>query len=150
MRVFVINAYEDRKEKYDEEKYEIFPAIHWTDVTEEQVEEYHFRHNARLEYRKKVVACSLSHQAVLGKIINENLKDVFILEDDAIIEKWDRLKELEGFKEFCYIGGQINAPLMKDFKKFEDIKDSVRDNFCKGINVIDPKEFRLAHTCGWM
>ena len=149
MRVFVINAYEDRKEKYDEEKYEIFPAIHWTDVTEEQVAEYHFRHNARLEYRKKVVACSMSHQALLGKIINENLKDVFILEDDAIIEKWDRLKELEGFKEFCYIGGQINAPLMKDFKKFEDIKDSVRDNFCKGINVIDPKEFRLAHTCGY-
>jgi GR25 family glycosyltransferase involved in LPS biosynthesis len=149
MRVFVINAYEDRKEKYDEEKYEIFPAIHWTDVTEEQVEEYHFRHNARLEYRKKVVACSLSHQAVLGKIINENLKDVFILEDDAIIEKWDRLKELEGCKEFCYIGGQINAPLMKDFKKFEDIKDSVRDNFCKGINVIDPKEFRLAHACAY-
>ena len=149
MRVFIVNAYEDRKEKYDEEKYEIFPAIHWTDVTEEQVEEYHFRHNANMTYRKKVVACSLSHQAVLGKIINENLKDVFILEDDAIIENWDRLKELEGCKEFCYIGGQINAPLMKDFKKFEDIKDSVRDNFCKGINVIDPKEFRLAHACGY-
>jgi GR25 family glycosyltransferase involved in LPS biosynthesis len=149
MRVFVVNAYKDRKQKYDEEKYEIFPAIHWTDVTEEQVAEYHFRHNANITYRKKVVACSLSHQALLGKIINENLKDVFIIEDDAIIEKWDRLKELEGCKEFCYIGGQINAPLMKDFKKFEDIKDSVRENFCKGINVIDPKEFRVAHTCGY-
>jgi GR25 family glycosyltransferase involved in LPS biosynthesis len=149
MRVFVVNAYEDRKEKYDEERYELYPAIWWEDVKDEDVEKYHFRHNARLEYRKKVVACSLSHQAVLGKIINEDLKDVFILEDDAIIENWDRLKELEGFKEFCYIGGQINAPLMKDFKKFEDIKNSVRDNFCKGINVIDPKEFRLAHACGY-
>jgi GR25 family glycosyltransferase involved in LPS biosynthesis len=119
------------------------------DVKDEDVERYHFRHNARLEYRKKVVACSLSHKDLLQKIINEDLKDVFIIEDDAIIEKWDRLKELEGCKEFCYIGGQINAPLMKDFKKFEDIKDSVRDNFCKGINVIDPKEFRLAHTCGY-
>ena len=149
MRVFIVNAYEDRKEKYDEEKYELYPAIHWTDVKDEDVERYHFRHNAKMDYRKKVVACSMSHQAVLGKIINENLKDVFILEDDAIIEKWDRLKELEGCKEFCYIGGQINAPLMKDFKKFEDIKDSVRDNFCKGINVIDPKEFRLAHACAY-
>ena len=73
MRVFVINAYPERREKYDEEKYEIFPAIHWTDVTEEQVEEYHFRYNAKMDYRKKVVACSLSHQAVLGKIINEDL-----------------------------------------------------------------------------
>jgi GR25 family glycosyltransferase involved in LPS biosynthesis len=149
MRVFVVNAYEDRKEKYDEEKYELYPAIWWEDVKDEDVERYHFRHNARLEYRKKVVACSLSHKDLLQKIINEDLKDVFIIEDDAIIEKWDRLKELEGCKEFCYIGGQINAPLMKDFKKFEDIKDSVRDNFCKGINVIDPKEFRLAHTCGY-
>ena len=149
MRVFVVNAYPERREKYDEEKYEIFPAFWWEDITEEQVADYHFRHNANMTYRKKVVACSLSHQAVLGKIINENLKDVFILEDDAIIEKWDRLKELEGFKEFCYIGGQINAPLMKDFKKFEDIKDSVRENFCKGINVIDPKEFRVAHACGY-
>ena len=149
MRVFIVNAYEDRKEKYDEEKYELYPAIHWTDVKDEDVERYHFRHNAKMDYRKKVVACSMSHQELLQKIINEDLKDVFILEDDAIIEKWDRLKELEGCKEFCYIGGQINAPLMKDFKKFEDIKDSVRDNFCKGINVIDPKEFRLAHTCGY-
>jgi hypothetical protein len=149
MRVFVVNAYPERREKYDEERYEIFPAIHWTDVKDEDVERYHFRHNANITYRKKVVACSMSHQALLCKIINEDLKDVFILEDDAIIEKWNRLKDLKGCKEFCYIGGQINAPLMKDFKKFEDIKDSVRDNFCKGINVIDPKEFRLAHTCGY-
>jgi GR25 family glycosyltransferase involved in LPS biosynthesis len=118
-------------------------------VKDEDVAEYHFRHNARLEYRKKVVACSLSHKRLLQKIINEDLKKVVIIEDDAIIDKWDRLEELENVKEFCYIGGQINAPLMKDFKKFEDIKDSVRENFCKGINVIDPKEFRLAHTCGY-
>jgi len=151
MRVFVINAYEDRKEKYDEEKYEIFPAIHWTDVTEEQVAEYHFRHNARLEYRKKVVACSMSHQALLGKIINENLKDVFILEDDAIIEKWDRLKELEGFKEFCYIGGDITSPLLKDMKVFKEDggKENVRYCCEKGINTIDPKKFKIGQTCGY-
>lgn len=149
MRVFVVSAYENRKEKYDEERYELFDATWWSDVKDEEVERYHFRHNAKMEYRKKVVACSLSHKRLLQKIINEDLKDIIIIEDDAIIEKWDRLKDLEGCKEFCYIGGQINAPLMKDFKKFEDIKDSVRENFCKGINVIDPKEFRLAHTCGY-
>ncbi len=149
MRVFVVSAYEDRKYKYDEERYELFPATWWSDVTDEEVERYHFRHNARLEYRKKVVACSLSHKKLLQKIINEDLKKVVIIEDDAMIDKWNRLKELEDINEFCYIGGQINAPLMKDFKKFEDIKDSVRENFCKGINVIDPKEFRLAQTCGY-
>ena len=149
MRVFVVNAYENRKEKYDDERYELYPAIWWEDVKDEEVAEYHFRHNANMTYRKKVVACSLSHKRLLKKIIHEDLKKVVIIEDDAIIEKWDRLEDLEGCKEFCYNGGQINAPLMKDFKKFEDIKDSVRDNFCKGINVIDPKEFRLAHACGY-
>ena len=151
MRVFVVNAYEDRKEKYDEEKYEIFPAIHWTDVTDEDVKRYHFRHNARLEYRKKVVACSMSHQALLGKIINEDLKDVFILEDDAIIEKWDRLKELEGCKEFCYIGGDITSPFLKDMKVFKEDggKENVRYCCEKGINKIDPKTFKIGQTCGY-
>ena len=41
MRVIVINAYEERREKYDE-RYELYPAVHWTDVTEEQTEELHF------------------------------------------------------------------------------------------------------------
>tara|TARA_R110000803_G_scaffold3204_5_gene10816 strand:- start:4296 stop:4955 length:660 start_codon:yes stop_codon:yes gene_type:complete len=148
MRVFVINAYEERKEKYDHQ-YELFPAVHWTDVTEEQTEEIHFRHNANMEYRRKVTACSLSHRNLLKKIIQEDLKNIVILEDDCIIEDFDRLDELEDVNEFCYIGGQINAPLMKDFKKFEDIKDSIRDNFSKGLNVIDPKEFRLAHACSY-
>ena len=148
MRVFVINAYEERKEKYDE-KYEMYPALWWEDVTEEQTEELHFRHNANMEYRRKVTACSLSHRNLLKKIIQENLKNIVIIEDDCIIEDFDRLDELEDVNEFCYIGGQINSPLMKDFKKFEDIKDSVRANFSKGINVIDPKEFRLAHACAY-
>lgn len=151
MRVFVVNAYEDRKEKYDEEKYEIFPAFWWEDITEEQVEEYHFRHNAKMEYRKKVVACSLSHKELLYKIINEDLKDVFIIEDDAIIEKWDRLKELEGCKEFCYIGGDITSPLLKDMKKFKEDggKENVRYCCEKGINVIDPNIFKIGQTCGY-
>ena len=151
MRVFVINAYEDRKEKYDEEKYEIFPAIHWTDVKDEDVERYHFRHNAKMDYRKKVVACSMSHQALLGKIINEDLKDVFIIEDDAIIEKWERLKELEGCKEFCYIGGDITSPLLKDMKVFKEDggKENVRYCCEKGINTIDPKTFKIGQTAGY-
>ena len=103
MRVFVVSAYEDRKEKYDE-RYELYPAVWWSDVKDEDVERYHFRHNARLEYRKKVVACSLSHKRLLQKIIHEDLKKVVIIEDDALIDKWNSLDELENVKEFTYIG----------------------------------------------
>ena len=46
MRVIVINAYPERKEKYDE-RYELFPATWWSDVSDEEVERYHFRHNAK-------------------------------------------------------------------------------------------------------
>ena len=151
MRVFVINAYPERRDKYDDERYELFPATWWKDVTDEEVKRYHFRHNAKVEYRKKVVACSLSHRNLLLKIIIEDLKDIIIMEDDAIIEDWKQLEllEEEGLTDFCYVGGQINAPLMKDFKTFPEIKDSIRDNFSKGVNPIDPKEFRIAHTCGY-
>ena len=116
MKVFVVNAYKDRKEKYDE-RYELYPAVWWENVSEQQVERYHFRHNANMEYRKKVVACSLSHKNLLQKIIDEDLKDIIIIEDDAMIDKWDRLEELEDVNEFCYIGGDITSPLLKDMKR---------------------------------
>ena len=149
MNIFVVNAYEDRKYKYDEERYQLYDAVWWEDVTEEQTEDFHFRHNAKMDLRKKVVACTMSHMNLLKKIITDKLEDVVILEDDCVIKDGKRLEELKGTKEFCYIGGQINAPLMKDFKKFEAEKDAVRDNFSKGINVIDPKEFRVAHACSY-
>jgi GR25 family glycosyltransferase involved in LPS biosynthesis len=153
IRVFVVNAYENRKYKYDEERYELFDATWWSDVTEEQVERYHFRHNAKMEYRKKVVACSLSHKRLLQKIIDEDLKQVVIIEDDAVIEnnQWKRLEELKDVNEFCYIGGDITSPLLKDMKKFKEggEKEEVRHNLIKGINVIDPKLFKIGWTCGY-
>ena len=148
MKIFVINAYPDRREKYDE-RYELFPAVWWEDVVDEEKEKYHFYWNAKIDHCKKVVACSLSHKKVLQKIINEDLKEVVIIEDDALIEDFEKLDILKEIKEFCYIGGQINAPLIKDFKAFESIKDAVRENFTTGINTIDPSEFRLTHACGY-
>ncbi len=151
IRVFVVNAYENRKYKYDEERYELFPATWWTDVTEEQVERYHFRHNAKIEYRKKVVACSLSHKRLLQKIIDEDLKKVVIIEDDAMIDKWNRLKELEDVNEFCYIGGDITSPFLKDMKQFKEGGEKENVRYCcqKGINTIDPKTFKIGQTCGY-
>jgi len=150
MKVFVVNAYKDRKEKYDN-RYELYPAVWWENVTEEQVERYHFRHNAKMEYRKKVVACSLSHKNLLQKIINEDLKDIIIIEDDAVIDKWDRLEELENVNEFCYIGGDITSPFLKDMKKFKEDGEKENVRYCcqKGINVIDTDVFKIGQTCGY-
>ena len=82
MRVFVINAYADRKDKYlSDSRYELYPAIWWENVSDDNLDDYYFRHNAKKEYRKKVIACSKSHKQLLLKIIIEDLKNVLIMEN---------------------------------------------------------------------
>jgi GR25 family glycosyltransferase involved in LPS biosynthesis len=150
MRVFVINAYEDRKFKYDEERYELFDAVWWEDVEEDEIENYYLRYNAKIDLRKKVVACSMSHKKLLQKIINEDLKQIVIIEDDAVIKDWKRLEQLKDLSDFCYLGGYMSSPYLKDLKTFEDNdKEEVRHNLIKGINTIDPKIFRIGQTCGY-
>tara|TARA_R110000824_G_scaffold360792_1_gene548563 strand:- start:1135 stop:1800 length:666 start_codon:yes stop_codon:yes gene_type:complete len=150
MRVFVVNAYKERREKYGHE-YEMYDAVWWEDVSEEEVERYHFRHNAKMELRKKVVACSLSHKRLLQKIIDEDLKNIVIIEDDALIDDFDRLDELENIKEFCYIGGDITSPFLKDMKKFKEGGEKENVRYCceKGINEIDKDIFKIGQTCGY-
>jgi len=148
MRIFVVNAYVDRIQKYDE-RYELFPAIWWEDVTEEETEKYYFRHNAKIELRKKIVACSQSHKKLLLKIIQENLEDVIIMEDDAILD-FSRLDELKGLKEFTYIGGEITSKLMKNMKQFRDEeKADVIQGLAKGLNKIESDYFKIGQTCGY-
>jgi len=150
MRVFVINAYADRKDKYlSDSRYELYPAIWWENVSDDDIDDYYFSRKSKKEYRKKVIACSKSHKQLLLKIIIEDLKNVLIMEDDAIIEDWSELEllEEEGLTDFCYVGGQMNAPLMKDFKTFP--KEDIQDNFSQGVNPIDPKEERIDQTYGY-
>lgn len=150
MRVFVINAYPERREKYND-KYELFDAVWWEDVSDETMNKYHFRHNAKIPLRKKVCACSLSHKKLLEKIVKEDLKDVFVIEDDIIIDDFERLKELEGFGEFCYIGGDLVPPLLKDMKEFRmnGEKDIVKESLKEGVNTIDTDIFRITQTAGY-
>jgi len=151
MNIFVVNAYEDRKYKYDEERYQLCDAVWWEDVTDAEVDNYYFRHNAKMDLRKKVVACSLSHKKLLQKIISDNLKNTVIIEDDAVINDWKRLEELKDVKEFCYIGGDITSPFLKDMKTFKEggEKDNVRYCCQKGINQIDKDVFKIGQTCGY-
>jgi GR25 family glycosyltransferase involved in LPS biosynthesis len=150
MRIFVVNAYPERRSKYDD-RYEIYDAVWWEDLTDEDITDYYLRYNAKTDLRKKVVACSKSHKNLLMKIIKEDLKNVVIIEDDAIIEDFERLKELEEVNEFCYIGGDITSPLLKNMKDFKSNgeKDNLRFEFIKGINQINPKEFKIGQTCGY-
>ena len=150
MNIFVVNAYKDRQTKYlADVRYQLFPAVWWEDVTQDQVDKHHFYHNAKLEYRKKVVACSLSHKKLLLKIIQEDLKNTIIIEDDAIFD-FDRLDELKDLKNFTYLGGEITSKLMKNMKQFEkEDKQQLISELSVGINKIDHKIFKIGQTCGY-
>jgi GR25 family glycosyltransferase involved in LPS biosynthesis len=150
MRVFVVNAYPDRKEKYLKDKrYELFQAVHWTDV-DHRDHDYGFYHNACDDHRNKVIACSLSHQKLLLQIIQDGLEDVIIIEDDALLD-FDRLDELKDINEFCYIGGLVVSIVLKDNLNFikDGTKDIYRGCFEEGLNQIQFDNFKIGQTCGY-
>jgi len=149
MKVYVINAYEDRKEKYDD-RYTIFPAIWYENITDDILEKYYFRYNAKKDYRRKVVACAESHKKMLNEIISKDLKEVVIIEDDAVINDFSRLEELKDINDFTYIGGDITSLTLNKSNEFRKTKkEYVRESLKLGMNTIDISNWRLAHACGY-
>jgi GR25 family glycosyltransferase involved in LPS biosynthesis len=153
MKIFVINAYADRTSKYDE-NYEMFPAYWWEDIDDEKTDMFSFRWNCKSELRKKICACTLSHLEMIKKIVLEDLKEIVICEDDCMIDDIELLKEtihLLPKDELTYLGGQINSPLVKDYRMFEKtLKRYVIDkikNDNKLIHTIDVESFRITHCC---
>jgi GR25 family glycosyltransferase involved in LPS biosynthesis len=142
-KVFVISAYEDRKDKYlDDDRYTIWPALHWTKVTDDMLEKYHFRYNCKVDLRRKICACSESHLACLKHIYDNKIDKCIIIEDDAIID-FNRLKELDEIKEFTYVGGMMFPPVLKDKNKF------IKPIFDKGVHEIDTEKFVIHNTHGY-
>ena len=137
MNILVVSAYEDRREKYDN-NYTIIQGIWWEDVRESDLKPYHFYWNARLEHKKKVVACSMSHKKAIQYIIENDLKNTIIIEDDAIVDL-SRLEELKDYDEFVYVGGDMRPPLNKDDKTFD--KSMIIKSI--GLNTIDTDKFRI-------
>jgi len=151
MKVFVVNAYKERKEKYND-NYELYDAVWWEGVKENEYSRYNLRYNAKTPLRQKIAACSMSHKNLLNKIIEEDLTDVFVIEDDAIIDNFDSLKKVmkEANNEFCYIGGDLFSPLNKDAKEFKSkTKDEIRKTLKEGINIINPDKFIILNTHGY-
>lgn len=141
--------YKDRKEKYDN-RYTIYPAVWWEDITDDILEKYYFRYNAKKDYRRKVVACAESHKKLLNEIILNDLKEVVIIEDDAIINDFSRLEELKDVDDFTYIGGDITSLTLTKSDEFRKTKkEYVRESLKLGMNTINISNWRVAHACGY-
>ena len=147
--VYVINAYPDRRSKYDH-RYKMFKAYWWEDIVEGEggiMNNYHFRHNCNMDLRKKIIACSESHKELLKRIVKEKTNNVIILEDDALLD-FDRLGELRRMKEFCYLGGQLNTLKVSEYGKLD--KDKIRSEFTEGnIQTIDTEKHRIVHNMAY-
>lgn len=114
MKVFVINIDEKRFDKYDG-RYTRWEGcngreeldIDWINKN------YNFYWNCNEDLRKCVAGCSESHLSLMRHIIKEKLNNVIVLEDDALLD-FDRVIELENVKDFCYIGGRFQSPILKN------------------------------------
>jgi GR25 family glycosyltransferase involved in LPS biosynthesis len=142
--ILVISAYHNRREKYTDD-YHIYDAKWWENVIEEDLKPYTFRHNIKEPLKKKICACSISHKGALKKIIDEKIKNCIIIEDDCICDL-ERLNELDNIDHFCYIGGDMRPPLLKDDKTFN--KDDFRPTE-KGVYEIDTEKFRILGCYGY-
>jgi len=148
MKVFVINAYPERRDKYDD-RYTMIDAYTPKDITDDMLDKYYFRYNAKPLYRKKVIACTESHKKALKIIIEEDLKETIILEDDAVMD-FTRIEELKGLDDFTYIGGDIVALTLTKYNDFrKNKKEDIRNSLKTGLNKIDIENWRVAHACGY-
>lgn len=148
-KVIVIAAYEDRLAKYDD-RYELHPAFWWEDVCDCSFNEFSFMWSAKEKYKKCAIACALSHSAVLHKIVADDLKDVIIIEDDAIVD-FDRLSVLDEINEPCYIGGKLMAPKISYHNSVWvgcDLPE-IRADLATGINEIDAERYAIWRTHGY-
>ena len=143
MNILVVSAYEERREKYDN-NYTIIKGVWWEELGESDLKSYHFYWNAKDSHKKKVVACSMSHKKAIQYIIDNDLKNTIIIEDDAVVDL-SRLEELKGYEEFVYVGGDMRPPLIKDDSKFQ--KQMIIKTV--GLNCIEPEKFRILGCFGY-
>jgi hypothetical protein len=157
--VFVLNCptekYKSRLHKYDN-RYNIFEGTTPDEITDEEIKQYSFYWNANPDYRRAVISCRKTHLKMLDHIIENNLRNVVVLEDDTIIDDFDKLKNLENFHSFCYLGGKLGWKIkskdgkndMKDFKNRRH--KEITENLKKGINEIGIENcWRISQTCGY-
>ncbi len=153
MKIFVISLDNEigknRREKLNYE-HEIF----WGNDKLENVPHYILNkifipHFSKPENRDKILkqrgCCLSSHLQLLQKIIDENLHNVIVCEDDAIIKDINLLKNLEDLNldEPVLLNGKLHHP--KTYEKDNEFND--KDiKFENGINEIDYNSYRWSCT----
>ena len=136
--IFVINLdeAEDRWDEYkDDDRYTRWKATHYEKLDDDDpiFKKMISYHNIDKKEHRAKCACFLSHTSLWKHIIKEDLKDVLILEDDALLV--NSIPNDLPTDGFTYLGGFTSNKRMTDGPKKVDFK--------KGIHLIDHGEYRL-------
>ena len=144
-KIFVVNISDKRWKKYENDKrYIRFQGCNGKrDLDVHRVNQYyHFRHNAKDNHRLNTAGCSYSHLWAMNYIYDNKINNAIIIEDDALID-FDRLKELDTVKGFCYVGGWFRSPQLNQQKGW------VKPSFQKGLHTIDTDKFVMVACHGY-
>ena len=89
--------------------------------------------------------CMYSHMRILNKIINENLHNVIVCEDDAILKDNVNIDDLEklNLNEAVLLNAKLHHPTAYTKDKYFNDKDII---FEPGVNDIDYSKWRWACT----
>lgn len=146
--VFVINISDKRWEKYSQDKNNIYNRFLGVDGSTLDLDDYNnfvFYWNKNEKDRKSVIGCAESHMNMIKYIIENQLNNVIVIEDDALID-FSRLHELDDIKGFCYIGGRLQATKLKDDNVFQSqIKKTLE---LKKLNKIDTDKYIVTGAHG--
>ena len=146
--VFVINISDKRWEKYSQDTqniYNRFPGVDGSKLDLDDYKHYCFYWNKSEKGRRGAIGCGESHMNMMKYIIENELNNVIVIEDDAIID-FSRLDELDDIKGFCYIGGRLQATKLKDDKVFQSqIKKTLE---FKKLNKIDTDKYIITGAHG--
>tara|TARA_R110000824_G_scaffold401692_1_gene613713 strand:- start:2920 stop:3585 length:666 start_codon:yes stop_codon:yes gene_type:complete len=116
----------------------------------DKLPDYRFMPNTKLENKLPVVACFEGHINIWKRIIDEDLKDVLVVEDDSDIDYDAFNKFLKDDKPdgLIYLGGVFNYPKVKQWDKERSIVNYMKGKSVNGFNKITD-DFIVSGTFGY-
>ena len=105
----------------------------------DKLPEYQFMPSTKLENKLPVVACFEGHLNIWKRIIDEDLKDVLVVEDDSDIDYDAYYEFLQGDKPdgLIYLGGRFDYPKIKDWTDSrQEIQNYMKGKSVRGFNEV--------------
>ena len=109
----------------------------------DKLPEYLFMPNAKLETKLPVIACFEGHLNIWKRIIDEDLKDILVVEDDSDIQYdkyYEFLKNDKPQDGVIYLGGRFDPWKIKDWTESrKEIQNYMNENYThiEGFNKVN-------------